>query len=426
MGMIIQKGQKTDVTKNNKNIKKITIGLGWDTGSEFDIDAAAFILNNNGKTDSDNEFVFYNNNNWGNGAVIHSRENGIADKEEIKIEISKIPEKVSKIAFTATIYDFESRRQSFGQIKKIYIRVINGETGEEILRYNIEDNLSLETAIVYGELYRYNGEWKFNPIGSGYNGGLKSLCKDFGVEVEEKQKEAARIAGNNETLSGDVSKRADITNSSKLNIESSSKINLSKIELRKKGDKINLSKDKNNNIGKIIVNLKWSRGEKKMGLFGSFGGSRGIDLDLGCLYELKNGKKGVIQALGNCFGNLNESPYIKLLSDDRTGDSAEGEFMYINGDKIEEIKRIIIYAFIYEGVSNWSQADGVVTVKQNNGPDIVIKLNEPNDYMGMCGTVILENIDNEFRVQKIEQYFKGHRELDQTFNWGMRWIEGSK
>lgn len=234
-----------------------------------------------------------------------------------------------------------------------------------------------------------------------------------------------------------MGRKADISNngekpsqnsSNNSNIPSNqSKINLSKIELKKKGDKINLSKSSDNKIGKIIVNLNWSRGQKKTGLLGNmFGNNENIDLDLGCLFELSDGYKGVVQALGNCFGSFQQEPYIQLQGDDRTGDSKSGEFMWINGDRINEIKRILVYAFIYEGVSNWSQADGTITVKQINGPDIIIRLDEPRNGSGMCGAILIENVNNEFRIQKIEQYFPGHRELDKAFGWGLRWVQGSK
>jgi len=274
--------------------------------------------------------------------------------------------------------------------------------------------MSVETAIVFGELYKHNNEWKFNPIGSGYKGGLNALCNDYGVTVEEETSKNSNKSNINNSPVPPI-------------VQEKNKINLSKIVLEKKGDKINLSKSANDKIGKIIINLQWSRGQKKINLSGKvMNDNNGIDLDLGCLFELKNGSKSVVQALGNRFGNYDYEPYIKLLDDDRTGDSESGEFMWINGDKIKEIKRILVFAFIYEGVTNWSQADGVITVKQINGPDIVVNLDEPRDGLGMCGAILLENINNELRVQKIEQYFPSHRELDEAFGWGMRWVVGSK
>ena len=433
MSILLKKGQKADLTKTNPGLNTIIVGLGWDTktySGDYDIDTAAFVLNSTGKTDSDNEFVFYNNSNWGNGAIIHSGDKKISssDDEQIKIELKLIPENVSRIAFTCTIYDYEKKNQNFGQVKNAYIRIVNGDTGKEMVRFDLGEKLISETAVVFGEIYRHNGEWKFNPIGSGYKGGLNALCRDYGVTVDEDVvgSNSNHIKTSNEKLTEDMSRKADILNNSR-NQNNEKKVNLSKIELKKKGDKINLSKSNDNKIGKVIINLNWSKGQKKIGLFGNFlGGNEVIDLDLGCLYELKDGSKGVVQALGNCFGSFENKPYIKLLDDDRTGESKDGEFLWMNGNKMGEIKRIMIYAFIYEGVSNWSQADGLITVKQSNGPEIIVKLDEPRNGLGMCAAISIENINNELRIQKIEQYFSGHSELDNNFGWGLRWKQGSK
>jgi tellurite resistance protein TerA len=147
-------------------------------------------------------------------------------------------------------------------------------------------------------------------------------------------------------------------------------VNLSKIELTKKGQSINLSKSNTQSIGEILVNLNWNQQTKKSGGFFSSllgGGSNGVDLDLGCLYELRNGQKGCVQALGNAFGSYHSAPFIELDGDDRTGAVSGGENLRINGNKIADIKRVLVYSFIYEGVANWSEADGVVTLKYPNG-----------------------------------------------------------
>lgn len=148
------------------------------------------------------------------------------------------------------------------------------------------------------------------------------------------------------------------------------------IEL-KKGSKVNLTKAANKDLGEILVNLNWDQTpQKPKGIFGKLMGSQGVDLDLGCLYELKNGEKGCVQALGNAFGSLNNIPYIKLDGDDRTGSNTLGENLRINGNKLSDIKRILIYTFIYQGIANWSETNGVVTLKQQDGPDLVVKLDE--------------------------------------------------
>ena len=193
MPVSLKKGQKVSLTKGNTGLSKVIVGLGWDvnqfdTGGDFDLDAAAFLLSDTGKITKSEDFVFYGNLQHPSGSVQHMGDNltgeGDGDDEQIRIELSKVPENLTKIAFTVTIYEPEQRRQNFGQVNNAFIRIYNEETGEELLRYDLGEDFSIETAVVFGELYKNNGEWKFNAIGSGYQGGLAALCQNFGVDVE--------------------------------------------------------------------------------------------------------------------------------------------------------------------------------------------------------------------------------------------------
>ena len=192
MAVSLQKGQKVDLTKGNPNIKKVMVGLGWDTnkydgGKDFDLDAAVFLLGENSKVSNDMDFIFYNNLKGGQGSVTHMGDNltgeGEGDDEQVKVELDKVPASIHKIAFTVTIHDAEQRVQNFGQVSNAFIRIVNEETGQELLRYDLGEDFSVETAVVVGELYRHSGEWKFNAVGSGFKGGLAALCRDFGVNV---------------------------------------------------------------------------------------------------------------------------------------------------------------------------------------------------------------------------------------------------
>ena len=192
MAISLFKGQKIDLTKDNPNLSRILVGLGWDVnkydgGSDFDLDAAAFLLGENGKVTSDADFVFYNNLRHSSGSVTHTGDNltgeGEGDDELIKVDLTKVPENIHKIAFTVTIYDANERRQNFGQVSNAYIHIIDETNKRELLRYDLGEDFSTETALVVGELYRHGGEWKFSATGSGYKGGLRALCLDFGVNV---------------------------------------------------------------------------------------------------------------------------------------------------------------------------------------------------------------------------------------------------
>ncbi len=192
MAINLSKGQKVDLTKGNPGLKSIMVGLGWDvnafdSGADFDLDAAAFMLGANGKCPTDQEFIFYGNLEHNTGAVKHMGDNltgdGDGDDEQVFVDLTKIPANVEKIAFTVTIYDAEGRRQNFGQVSNAFIRIVDDSTGTELIRYDLGEDFSIETAVVVGELYRHNGEWKFNAIGSGFQGGLAALCGHYGIDV---------------------------------------------------------------------------------------------------------------------------------------------------------------------------------------------------------------------------------------------------
>lgn len=192
MAISLKKGQKIELTKTNPNLNKVHVGLGWDTNNfqsnfAFDLDASVFLTDSNGKCQKDTDFVFYGNLTHDSGAVQHSGDNltgeGEGDDEIIFVELQKIPQTISKIVFTTTIYDATLRNQNFGQVSNAYIRIVDEVTQVELLRFDLGEDFSVETALVVGEIYRHNGEWKFNAIGSGYQGGLKALCLDYGLNV---------------------------------------------------------------------------------------------------------------------------------------------------------------------------------------------------------------------------------------------------
>lgn len=192
MPINLSKGQKVDLTKGNASLKHIMVGLGWDvnafdSGADFDLDASAFMCGANGKCPTEKEFIFYGNLEHPSGAVKHQGDNltgeGDGDDEQIFVDLKAIPESVDKIAFTVTIYEAQERRQNFGQVSNAYIRIVDEDTNQELIRYDLGEDFSIETAIVVGELYRHNGEWKFNAIGSGFQGGLSALCGHYGIQV---------------------------------------------------------------------------------------------------------------------------------------------------------------------------------------------------------------------------------------------------
>ena len=253
-------------------------------------------------------------------------------------------------------------------------------------------DFSSERAIVSGELYRKNGEWRFAAVGAGFNGGFSELMKQYGGSVPAPAPASTKP-----------------------------------VELRK-GQKVNLEKP--SGTGEILINLNWHKGENKGGLFSSlFGGGKSgaIDLDLGCLYELKDGTKGAIQALGKRFGSLEKPPYVMLDGDDRTGAVEGGENLRVNGRKIYMIRRLLVYTFIYEGIANWREADGVVTVKCPGSRDIIVRMDEYDTRDGMCAIAMFENVrDESLSLEKLVRFFNGHEQMDRYYHWGLKWVAGKK
>lgn len=197
-----------------------------------------------------------------------------------------------------------------------------------------------------------------------------------------------------------------------------------------KGQSVSLQKN-NNQYSNISINLKWNQGAytPPKGNFGFWIGKKNapkkIDLDLGCLYEMQNGDKHVVQALGNLFGSLDNAPYIQLANDDRTGENKDGEFLTINGKQWDKVKRVLVFAYIYDGISNWNEVDGVVHLKSEIS-EFNIEMDNPTNGKNMCAIALIENVNGEMKITKLNDYYPGHKEMDIAHEWNMNWVTGSK
>ncbi|MFB8347786.1 TerD family protein [Streptomyces niveus] len=191
MGVSLSKGGNVSLSKEAPGLTAVLIGLGWDarstTGADFDLDASALLVNAAGKVPSDQHFIFYNNLKSPDGSVEHTGDNltgeGEGDDESLKVNLAGVPADVDKIVFPVSIHEAESRGQSFGQVRNAFIRVVNQAGGAELARYDLTEDASTETAMVFGELYRHGAEWKFRAVGQGYASGLSGIATDFGVGV---------------------------------------------------------------------------------------------------------------------------------------------------------------------------------------------------------------------------------------------------
>ncbi|MDO9213825.1 MAG: TerD family protein [Methylococcales bacterium] len=191
MGISLNKGGNLSLTKTDPTLKNIIIGLGWDArptdGADFDLDASAFMVKEDGKVRSDSDFIFYNQTKSTCGSVEHTGDNrtgaGDGDDESLIVILDKVPADIQRVVFTVTIHDAESRKQNFGQVSNAFIRVVNKDSGNEVARFDLSEDASIETAMVFGEIYKHGGEWKFKAVGQGYSGGLAALARQYGINI---------------------------------------------------------------------------------------------------------------------------------------------------------------------------------------------------------------------------------------------------
>ena len=379
--MEIRKGQKVLLHENFLRIQ-----FERNSGS-VEIDTAAFLQGDDEKV-AEEDFIFYGNSKHNSGGVVH------LENDLLEVNLKKIPSRIKKISFTATIYDAEKRRQNFGKVSGAVLKIFSASTGEEIFSFTPE-KFNIETAIVLGEIYRHKGDWKFNAVGAGFNGGLAALCKNFGIEVSEEQ---------NSSPPQNISVPKNLPPSPQFR----------QIELQR-GQRRKL-KTQNGKLGTIEINLKWNSPQKS---------KKNIDLDLCCLYELEDEFVGAVQALGNFFGSLSDEPYIKLNRDDRTGQTYNGETLKINGKFLKKIRRVLIFTTIYSGTSSWEDAAAVVTIK-NFDEEFSVKLDEFGSRKSTCAICLFENVGNTFAVEKIINFYYDSQEMDKDFDWGLEWTSGSK
>lgn len=364
----------------------------------LEIDVSAFLLNAQGKVASDKDFIFFNQPVRSDEGVQLEPDNG-----RFTFHLDRTGGNIDKIALTMTIANGQLKGQSFSQIKNVTVLVKDFLTGLEIACFSFNTQDNKESALILAEIYRHQNHWKFRAVGQGFIGGLQPLAEHYGVDVSEGESASP-------TRHGDAP---------------SGQINLSKITLEKRGQSLSLEK-KQGEIGEILINLNWNAAPvRAAGLFRR--PSSGIDLDLACLWEFKNGTIGAIQALGGHFGNLQNYPFIELDQDDRSGQSIGGENLRINGKHWHEFRRILIFTFIYEGVPNWSHVDAVITLKSKDQPDIEVRLDESHrNDQPMCAIAMLENIDEQVKITKLIDYFSGHESMDRAFKWGLKYVAGSK
>jgi len=411
----------TTFTRGQKG-KLADLGCGTQFPVDIDItlpggsvDVSCFGLDASEKLSDERFMVFYNQLAAPADAVKLDLSSG---KARFAVNLDALPSSITQLVFVAAIDGAQTMR-SIGSS-----RLTLGSAVEFPLDGAVFGD---EKAVILANIYRKEGIWRFGAVGQGFNGGLSALLAHFGGSE----------------ASGSPAPAPAPTPTPAPAASAPAKISLSKVTLEKRGDKVSLDKRGTQGYGRIHVNLNWNQSAtaapapEKTGFLARITGAvnprkgRGIDLDLGCMYEMMDGRKGIVQALGNSFGDYANLPYIQLEADDRTGAAAGGENLYINGDRFDQFKRAVIFTFIYEGVPNWSATDAVVTVAVPNQAPIEVRLDQGGSQM-MCAIATIENQGGKLQVTKMVDYFQqegrtsAHELMDRRFGFGMRWKTGTK
>ncbi len=407
----------------------LRVELGWRSGPGVpDTDASALLLVG-GKVRSDADFVFYNQPAHSSGAVRHEgkRDAGGQVTDSVLVDLARVEPAIETVVLAAS-----ADGGTFGQVPGLYIRVLDDRAGTEIARYDSAD-ASVETAFVLGEFYRRQGAWKFRAVGQGYSSGLEGLATDFGITVDEPQQAAPPAP-----VAPPVTAPPPVTAAPPAHPAPPmppTPVRLTKVTLTKDAPAVSLTKQ-GGTSGAMRVNLNWEVRKQFKGWGAKLGRAvamhSDLDLDLCALFELSDGSKGVVQALGNAFGALHRPPFIHLDGDDRTGALASGENLTINLDHKEAFRRILIFVTIYEGARSFADLHATVTLQPQHGAPVDFSLDECTVPSTVCALALLTNQGGDLIVQREARYLvpergvSPQRTVDYAYGWGMNWTPGRK
>ena len=401
----LMRGQKVKLADLTSALQ-LRAGIGASSPT-LSFDISCFGVDASGKLSDDRYFVFFNQRASPEGALrMVGSQSG--DAETFEIDLSKLPASIQKLVFVLTV-------DGAGEMKSLqsgYFRLEAG--GNEVARFPFSgSDFGAEKAIIAAEIYKKD-VWRLSAVGQGFAGGLSAVLKNFGGEemsVPTPQPVAPPVAP---PMQPRPTPQAATP--------APPKVNLGKVTLDKKGEKTAISLNKGGGVQPIRVNLNWEEPQKK-GFLAALTGSK-PDLDLGCMFRLKNGGGGVIQPLGNYFGSQNSEPFIYLDKDDRSGAAQDGENLTIF--RPDQIELVMIFALIYQGAPDFTSVNGRITLKDQNGNEILIRLGAPERGLGFCAVATIRNVGGSIEITKEELYFKGHMEADQRFGFGFNWKAGSK
>ncbi|MFJ9868933.1 TerD family protein [Streptomyces sp. NPDC101165] len=417
----------------------LRVELGWRSGPGVpDADASALLLAA-GKVRSDGDFVFYNQPAHLSGAVRHEGKRTVGGRviDTLFVDLARVESGIERVVLAAS-----ADGGTFGQVPDLYIEVTDS-AGVAVARFD-SPGATVETAFVLGEFYRRQGGWKFRAVGQGYSSGLEGLATDFGITVDEPQHAApprTAVAPHSASPAAPpVPPASTVPPPTTAPVPlppppatpPAAPVRLSKVTLTKAAPSVSLAKQ-GGTSGAMRVNLNWQVRKQFPGWGGRWGGGQGdLDLDLCALYELADGRKGVVQALGNAFGSLNRPPYIHLDGDDRTGAVASGENLTVNLDHKQDFRRILVFVTIYEGAASFADLHATVTLQPQHGAPIDFSLDECTIPSTVCALALITNTGGDLVVQREARYLvpergvSPQRTIDHAYGWGMNWTPGRK
>ncbi|MFG2811868.1 TerD family protein [Streptomyces sp. NPDC048410] len=366
-----------------------------------DVDASALLLAN-GRVRADGDFVFYNQPAHPSGAVRHQGKEttGAQVTDTLLVDLARVKAGIERIVLAAS-----ADGGTFGQVPGLAVQISDAVTGDGAARFD-STGATVETAFVLGEFYRRQGSWKFRAVGQGYDSGLAGLATDFGITVDVPQHPAAAPA------------------------PAALPPQPSKVTLTKAAPSVSLAKQ-GGTSGVMRVNLNWQTRKRVTGRHRGTGPGD-LDLDLCALYELSDGRKGVVQALGNAFGALDRPPFIHLDGDDRTGAAANGENLTISLDHREQLRRVLVFVTIYEGARSFADLHATVTLRPQHGAPIDFSLDECTVPSTVCALALITDTGGDLVVRREARYLvpdrgvSPQRTVDRAYGWGMNWTPGRK
>ncbi|WP_435605200.1 TerD family protein [Streptomyces ardesiacus] len=434
----MSKGSNTQVPTT-----ALRVELGWRSGPGVpDADASALLLVS-GKVRSDGDFVFYNQPAHSSGAVRHEgkRDAGGRVTDTLLVDLGRVEPAIETVILAAS-----SDGGSFGQVPDLYIEVRDAARDTVVARFD-NPGATVETAFVLGEFYRRQGAWKFRAVGQGYGSGLEGLATDYGISVDEPQHTpppappapvsppAPPVRPAPAATTPPPAPPAPPAAPPSATPPAAAPVRLTKVTLTKAAPSVSLTKQ-GGTTGAMRVNLNWQVRKQFSGWARKLGRPAAmhddLDLDLCCLYELSDGSKGVVQALGNAFGALHQPPFIHLDGDDRTGAVATGENLTISLDHQRYFRRILVFVTIYEGARSFADLHATVTLQPQYGAPVDFSLDECTVPSTVCALALITNTGNDLVVQREARYLvpergvSPQRTIDHAYSWGMNWTPGRK